>query len=114
MLTLEITLQHMLDLIDEALCTALGTSREELVSDAPSRFILNPQGKPTPTQDLGAAVHLSERISALKVPSAADAVGYCLNIYPDRLFTGEHVAVRDEHHRLKAEIEGTKLPAGAK
>jgi len=63
----------------------------------------------TPTQDLGAACHASERISTLKVPSAAHADGYCLDIFPDRLFTGEHVRIRDEHHRLRDEIQGHRL-----
>jgi RES domain-containing protein len=109
-LTLEITLRRILDLTDAALCAALGTSREELISEIPSRFIINAQGKTTATQNLGAACHLSQRISALKVPSAAHSVGYCLNIYPDRLVAGEYVAIRDEHNRLKAEIEGRNPP----
>jgi len=109
-LTLEITLRRILDLTDAALCAALGTSREELISEIPSRFIINAQGKTTATQNLGAACHLSQRISALKVPSGAHSVGYCLNIYPDRLVAGEYVAIRDEHNRLKAEIEGRNPP----
>lgn len=106
LLTLEIALHHVLDLTDSALCAALGTSREELVSETPSRFILNAQGKTTPTQDLGAACYASERISAVKAPSAVHAAGYCLNIFPDRLFRGEHVTIRDEHQRLRDEIKG--------
>jgi RES domain-containing protein len=107
-LTLEVALLCVLDLTDPALCAKLGTSGEELVSTTPSRFILNSLGKTTPTQDLGAACHLSERISALKVPSAAHADGFCLDIFPDRLFLGERVAIRDEHHRLRDEIEGIR------
>ena len=107
-LTLEVTLICVLDLTESVRCGELGTSREELVSMTPSRFILNARGKTTPTQDLGAACYLSERISALKVPSAAHAAGHCLNIFPDRLFTGERIAIRDEHHRLRDEIEGRK------
>lgn len=108
LLTLEIALHHVLDLTDSALCAALGTSREELVSETPSRFILNAQGKTTPTQDLGAACYASERISAVKAPSAVHAAGYCLNIFPDRLFRGEHVTIRDEHQRLRDEIKGRR------
>ncbi len=107
-LTLEVTLLCVLNLTDPDVCTRLGTSREELVSVTPSRFILNAQGKTTPTQDLGAACYLSERISALKIPSAAHSDGYCLNIFPDRLFVGEHIAIRDEHHRLRDEIDGER------
>jgi RES domain-containing protein len=105
-LTLELTLLHVLDLTDLNLCAKLGTSSEELVSTVPSRFILNSQGKTTPTQELGAACYLSERISALKTPSAANFDGFCLDIFPDRLFMGERIAIRDEHHRLRDEIAG--------
>ncbi len=101
----------VLDLTDPALCAKLGTSREELVSLMPSRFILNAQGKTTPTQNLGAACYLNERISALKAPSAAHSDGFCLDIFPDRLFVGERIAIRDEHHRLRDEIEGKRLPS---
>jgi hypothetical protein len=107
-LTLEVALLRVLDLTDPDLCANLGTSGEELVSTTPSRFILNSQGKASPTQDLGAACYLSERISALKVPSAANSGGFCLDIFPDRLFVGERLAIRDEHHRLRDEIEGTR------
>ena len=107
-LTLEVALLFVLDLTDPDLCATLGTFPEELVSTTPSRFILNIQGKTTPTQDLGAACYFSERISALKVPSAAHSDGFCLDIFPDRLFVGERLAIRDEHHRLRDEIEGEK------
>lgn len=107
-LTLEVTLLCVLDLTDPDLCTRLGTSSEELISLTPSRFILNAQGKTTPTQNLGAACYLSERISTLKVQSAAHTDGFCLNIFPDRLFVGERIAIRDEHHRLRDEIDGKR------
>lgn len=51
-LTLEVTLLCVLDLTDSNLCAELGTSREELVSMTPSRFILNAHGMTTPTQVL--------------------------------------------------------------
>ena len=44
-LTLEVTLLCVLNLTDPDVCARLGTSREELVSETPSRFILNAQGK---------------------------------------------------------------------
>jgi RES domain-containing protein len=112
-LTLELTLLCVLDLTDPDLCAKLGTSSEELVSTVPSRFILNAQGKTTPTQDLGAACYLSQQISALKVPSAAHSDGFCLNILPDRMFAGEHITIRDEHHRLRDELQGQR-PLGTK
>ena len=107
-LTLDVTLLCVLDLTDPDLCTRLGTSCAELVSTTPSRFILNAQGKATPTQNLGAACYLNERISALKVQSAAHTDGFCLDIFPDRLFVGERITIRDEHHRLRDEIDGKR------
>ena len=107
-LTLEVTLLCVLDLTDVNLCAKLGTSAEELVSTVPSRFILNSQGKTTPTQELGTACYLSGRISALRVQSAAHTDGFCLDIFPDRLFVGERIAIRDEHHHLRDEIDGKR------
>jgi RES domain-containing protein len=109
-LTLEVALLSVVDLRDLELCAKLGTSREEIISEIPSRFILNARGETTPTQDLGAACYLSGRISALKVPSAAHLDGYCLDIFPDRLHIGERIAIRDEHRRLRDEIVGINRP----
>jgi len=106
LLTLDVALHAVLDLTQSDLCAQLGTSCEELASATPSRFILNARGRTTPTQDLGVACYASERISALKVPSAAHPSGHCLDIFPGRLFTGEYVRIRDEHHRLRDEILG--------
>lgn len=110
LLTLEIALHAVLDVTHPDLCAQLGTSRDELISATPSRFILNARGNTTPTQDLGVACYATERISALKVPSAAHLNGYCLDIFPDRLFLGEHVRIRDEHRRLRDEIQGRSPP----
>lgn len=105
-LTLEVTLLCVLDLTDASIRASLGISHEELVSLTPSRFIRNAQGKNTPTQELGSDCCASDRISALKVPSASHSDGFCLNIFLDRLFKGEHIAIRDDYHRLRDEIHG--------
>jgi RES domain-containing protein len=106
-LTIECSLERVLDLTVPVLHDALGTSREELVSSTPSRFILNARNEETPTQELGSACSYSGRISALKVPSAAHPAGFCLDILLDSLVVGEHVAVHDESGRIKSEIRGT-------
>jgi hypothetical protein len=49
-------------------------------------------------------------VSAVKVPSAQRAEGYCLNILLESLVVGEGVVVRDKTGRLKAEIIG-KIPS---
>jgi RES domain-containing protein len=105
-LTLECSLFHVLDLTVPDLYSELGTSYDELVSAAPSRFILNARKKLTLTQQLGTACFRSGRISALKVPSAQNAKGYCLDVLIESLVVGERVAILDKSGRLKAEVNG--------
>ncbi len=105
-LTLECAFLRVLDLTGPDLYADLGTSYDELVSAVPSRFILNARKKLTPTQQLGEACFRSGRISALKVPSAQHAEGYCLDILIESLVVGERVAILDKSGRLKAEVNG--------
>ena len=105
-LTLECSLSRVLDLTVADLYPALGTSYDELVSAVPSRFILNARKKLTPTQQLGTACFRSGRISALKVPSAQNAKGCCLDVLIESLVVGEQVAILDKSGRLKAEVTG--------
>lgn len=105
-LSLRCELARVLDLTNESFLAELGTTRNELTSPTPSRFILNARGEETPTQALGAACSFSGGISALKVPSAANKNGYCLDIFPDSLLVGEHVTILDNSERIKAKIDG--------
>jgi RES domain-containing protein len=109
-LSLRCELSHVLDLTKDGFYHELGTSRDELVSLTPSRFIVNARGDETATQSLGAACSSSGRISALKVPSAAYKDGYCLDVLPDSLLVGEHVAILDDSGRIQSEIAGM-IPA---
>ncbi len=114
-LSLRCNLARVLDLTDEHLYRELGTTRYELVSLTPSRFILNAHGQATPTQTLGAACSFSGHVSALKVPSAAHSSGYCLNILPDSLLVGEQVNILDESGRISAQIDGAiPVPVAAR
>jgi hypothetical protein len=105
-LTIKCNLLRVLDLTVPDLYSDLGTSREELVSPSPSRFILNARGEETPTQQLGSACSHSGSISALKVPSAAHPDGFCLDVLLDSLVVGEHISVLDESGRIEAEVTG--------
>jgi RES domain-containing protein len=105
-LSLRCELARVLDLTDDSFLRELGTTRNELVNHTPSRFILNARGEETPTQTLGAACSFCGSISAVKVPSAANKDGYCLNILPDSLLVGEHVTILDDSDRIKAKIDG--------
>ena len=105
-LTLECSLLRVLDLTVPDLYPELGTSYDELVSAVPSRFILNARKKLTPTQQLGSACFRSGRISAVKVPSAQNPKGYCLDVLIESLVVAEQVAILDKSGRLKAEVKG--------
>ncbi len=105
-LTLKCSLLRVLDLTVPDLYSRLGTTYDELVCPVPSRFILNARKKLTPTQELGTACFRSGRISALKVPSAQNAKGYCLDILIESMVVGEHVAVLNKGGGLKAEVNG--------
>jgi RES domain-containing protein len=106
-LTIKCDLLRVLDLTVPDVYDELGTTREELVSPSPSRFILNARGKETPTQQLGSACSYSGSLSALKVPSAAHPAGFCLNIFLDSLLIGEQVSILDESGRIGAKVEGS-------
>ena len=105
-LTIECKLLRVLDLTDDELCADLGTSTAELTSQVPSRFILNARGQETPTQTLGGVCSSTGNISAIKSPSAANADGFCLNIFLDSLIVGERISVLDTSGRINAAIEG--------
>jgi RES domain-containing protein len=105
-LSIRCDLLRVLDLTVDDLYEDLGTTREELVSSTPSRFILNARGEETPTQQLGSACSYSGNVSALKVPSAAHPSGFCLDIFLDSLVIGEGIAVLDESGRIHAQVQG--------
>lgn len=105
-LSLRCELHRVLDLTDNHFYSELGTNRDELVSSTPSRFILNARGEEAPTQTLGGACSFSGRVSALKVPSAANQLGYCINVLSDSLLVGEHLSVHDESGRIREQIRG--------
>jgi RES domain-containing protein len=105
-LTLECSLLSVLDLTDPSLLEQLGTSLKELVAESPSRFIENARGRSTPTQQLGSACFRSGHISAIKVPSAANPFGFCIDIFTECMFAGESVRVRDDSGVLSAELLG--------
>jgi RES domain-containing protein len=105
-LTLECSLLRVLDLTVPHVFSELGTTQEELVATSPSRFIANARGTNTPTQELGLACFRTGQFSALKVPSALNPQGYCLDILLDCLIVGERISVRDDNGLLQAELIG--------
>jgi hypothetical protein len=106
LLSLHCELARVLDLTQDNFYKEIGTTRDELVSLSPSRFIVNARGEETPTQSLGAACSFSGSVSALKVPSAANEQGFCLDIFPDSLLVGEQVTILDDSDRIRSRIDG--------
>jgi RES domain-containing protein len=106
MLTLPCELIRVLDLRPPTTQRALGTAVDELISNIPSRHILNPKGQWTPTQILGRACHSAGTISAILAPSAANADGFCLDVFPDRLVKGEGLSILDSEGSLTDTLAG--------
>ena len=105
-LSLRCELARVLDLTVDTFYRDLGTTREELIDFTPSRFIANARGEETQNQRLGAACSFSGHISALKVPSAANDAGFCLDIFPDSLLVDEKVSILDDSGRISAVVQG--------
>jgi len=84
-LALECSLLRVLDLTISHVLSELGTTQEELIAVAPSRFAANARGTNTPTQQLGLVRFRSRQISSLKVPSVLTPRGYRLDILLDCL-----------------------------
>ena len=105
-LTLQCSLVSMLDLTEASFLQELGTLHEELVAESPSRFIENARGRKTPTQLLGSACFRSGHISAIKVPSAANPSGFCIDVFPECMFEGETLRIKDDYGVVQAVLIG--------
>jgi hypothetical protein len=108
MLTLTCELLRVMDLRSLATQQAFGTTVDELMSNIPSRHILNPKGRLTPTQILGKACYNAGMVSAVIAPSAANADGFCVNIFSERLVKGESLSILDSEGSLSDSLTGEK------
>jgi RES domain-containing protein len=106
MLTLTCELLRVMDLRSRATQQAFGTTVDELMSNVPSRHILNPKGQLTPTQILGKACYNAGMVSAVIAPSAANADGFCVDIFPERLVKGEFLSILDSDGSLTDSLTG--------
>jgi RES domain-containing protein len=97
-LTLEVRLLRILDLMDSHVRDTLGTSQNELI--APYFEDQLHGGEPS-TQRLGRLVFTSERFSGLRVPSAARPEAENLVLLPTRFGPDELVRLYDERGRWR-------------
>ncbi len=101
LLSIEYSLKAILDLTNPNNQAALGTNIQELTGVWLPMYL---QGQIAPTQELGAAARASQKIEALKVPSAHEPNGYNLAIFLDRLSSGSFLQVYDNSGTIKARL----------
>lgn len=95
------TIHGVLDLTDEEIVKALGTSEAELKA---AWRMIQAEGAEAPTQLLGRLAWESRRIQALRYWSRPSTQkGQCVAIFPDRLAAPSEVTVIDDSGRLAPE-----------
>ncbi len=102
LLSVDYALVAVVDLTDPAVLAALGTNVEELCTPWRPH---NAVGRPSLTQELGAAVHATGRIEALRAPSARDRAAHNLVAFPDRLQAGSAIRVYDDSGLIDAHLQ---------
>ena len=101
-------LSRVLDLRDERVRERLGLTLASLLGPwLPWNASSAERGAPAavaPSQRLGLAVYESGRFEAILSPSAKDAQGSCLAIFPDRLRRGSHLTIDDPEGVIRAAL----------
>jgi RES domain-containing protein len=100
-LTIQVNLQHVLDLADSAIQAALGTTAAELTGPWRKQMI---KRLFCPTHDLAKAVYEHGTIQAMRYPSARGAEFSNLIIWEERLTLPSFVEVKDSTGVLSARI----------
>ena len=95
--SIQVELERVLDLGNAALQAALGTPPAELTATWRLR---QSRRLPVPTQTLGQLVFASGRFQAIRYPSARDADGFCLALFPERVMAPSLVEVYDPYGEL--------------
>lgn len=100
LLHIDCHLTRLLDLTDEEIRRHLRISLADLIGPwLPWNAALHEPSSShvvaAPSQRIGLAVHASGRFEAILAPSAKDAQGRCLAIFPDHLQPGSRVAIDD-------------------
>jgi RES domain-containing protein len=101
LLSLEYTLQSVLDLTDINHQKILKTNLQELTGDW---LTSNLQDQIAPTQELAKAIYDLQTIEALKVPSSVNVNAYNLVIFPERLLPNSFIQVHDPSGTIAAKL----------
>jgi RES domain-containing protein len=93
----ETDLDRVLDLTDGDVRRALRVSRKAILEEweAPMLAYLAGTGVMPPTQQIGAAAHITSVVKGILYPSARWKGGQCLVVFPDRLAASDRVASYD-------------------
>ena len=95
-------LQRVLDLTDDAMLRALGTTTEEMCAPWVMQQM---RGREAATQLLGRMVHATLRIEGILFASSKDRPdGRCLAIMPDRLKKGSALEIADDTGLVKEKL----------
>jgi RES domain-containing protein len=100
-LTIDIHLESVLDLTLPLVQQELGTDLDELCG--PWR-VLQSNGQPVPTHELGSAVFASGRYQAVRYPSVRLPGHTCFAVFTERLTPPDFVEVFDPHDNVRQRI----------
>ena len=101
LLSIEYSLEAVVDLTLPVHQTALGTNLQELTG---TWLPMSLQGQVAPTQQLGEAAYNSQHIEALKCPSALDPTAYNLVVFVDKLSPNSFLKVYDDSGTIQAKL----------
>ncbi len=101
LLSLEYSLQSILDLTDINHQNFLETNLQELTGVWRP---LNKKDQIAPTQKLAKAVYDLQTIEALKVPSSVDVDAYNLVIFPERILPNSFIKVYDSSGTIESKL----------
>ncbi len=109
LLRIDCHLTSVLDLSDERIRRKLEVSLADLIGpwlpwNATPYEPNSTRAIAAPSQRIGLAVHAGRRFEAILAPSAKDAQGRCLAIFPDHLQPGSRVAIDDPHGILSGAL----------
>jgi len=98
-ITVEVEVEHIIDLQDGRVIRALGIEEHKLIK--PWRYTQDVLGKEAYTQILGRLIYESAKFDGIRYPSAKVSKEYNLVIFPDRLKEISQISVYDPNQILK-------------
>lgn len=102
LITIEVDIQSVINLEDDAIRAALQVEKGVLLS--PWRARQDLEDTEAPTQFLGRMIYETKRFEGILYPSAIDSTKYNLAVFPDRLKHNSVIHIYDPEKILKQSI----------